>query len=157
MSRMQRPLYSLKKCDNIVQSQFLSNVSATSSAISNVCAETTEIAETSLKRYEVQKQLSLQEPNIDLSPSPVGHDPSKRPIQLTENGKCYLIKVGPQQPKLAPFPKNKKVSSTKQCQFNSVWYSSYLYLEYSIENDAASYFTSQLLPYGIERENSESA
>lgn len=33
-----------------------------------------------------------------------------------------LIKVGLQQPKLAPFPINKNVSSTKQCQFNSDWY-----------------------------------
>ena len=75
----------LNECDDSVRSQFLSNVSSTSSAISKTCAEMTEMAETSLKRYEAQEQLSLQESNIDYSPSPVDHDPGKRPAQLTKN------------------------------------------------------------------------
>ena len=126
------------------------------SAISNILAEITEMAGISFKRYESQEQLLLQESNIDFSLSPVDHDPDKRTAQLTKNEKRYLIKVVPQQPKLAPFPRNEKISSTKQCRCNSDWYS-YPYLEYGIENDAASCFTCQLFPFGIEKGNSESA
>ena len=52
-------IYSLKKRDKIVRSQFLWNVSSASSAISNICVEITEITEineTSLKRYKAQYQ-----------------------------------------------------------------------------------------------------
>ena len=73
----------------------------------------------SLKRYESQEQLLLQESNIDLSLPPVDHDPGKRTAQLTKNEKRYLIKAGPQQPKLAPFLRKEKISSMKQCRFNS--------------------------------------
>ena len=103
---------SLMKYD-IIRSQFFSNASSASSAILNTCAEITEMEKTFSKRYEAQEHLLLQESNIKLSPSPVHHDLGKCSAQFTENEKCYLIKAGPQQPKLALFPRKENISSTK--------------------------------------------
>lgn len=126
-------LNSLKKCDDIDWSQFLLNVSSATSAILNIRAKITEMAVTSQKSYGAQEQLSLQGSNLDLSPSPVDDDPGKRLAAFTENEKPYLIKVGPQQPKLTPFLRNEKIYSTKQCRLSSDWYFFYPYFEYSIK------------------------
>ena len=68
----------------------------------------------------------------------IEHDPEKRPENLSENEKKYLISLGPCQPRLSSFPK--KDEGSKKSKFSASWYSEFPHLEYSISNDAAYCF-----------------
>ena len=87
----------------------------------------------------------------------VPHDPAKWPKLLLEKQKNYLSTIGPFQPKLYLFPKNRNISNEKQCRFSASWYNSYPYLEYSVENDAAYCFVCNMFRSGIDRAKGEDA
>ena len=88
-------------------------------------------------------------------PDPVSKDPGLRPPITTERQRLYLAQIGPQQPKLFNYPQNEDITSTnKQNRFTAVWFSQYLFLEYSVEKDAAFCYVCQMFPTGINRERS---
>ena len=68
----------------------------------------------------------------------VSHDPGCRPKTINDEQRRYLIKMGPFQPVLHSFPKNKNMKASRYtCSFSPRWYSDYPYIEYSIEKDMA--------------------
>ena len=86
----------------------------------------------------------------------VSHDPGCRPKTINDEQRRYLIKMGPFQPVLHSFPKNKNMKASRDtCSFSPRWYSDYPYIEYSIEKDMAYCFVCKLFSHGIDRENSE--
>ena len=88
-------------------------------------------------------------------PDPVSKDPGLRPPITTERQRLYLAQIGPQQPKLFNYPPNEDItSSSKQNRFTAVWFSPYLFLEYSIEKHAAFCYVCQVFPTGIDLERS---
>ncbi len=88
-------------------------------------------------------------------PDPVLEDPGLRPLITTKRQRLYLAQIGPQQPKLFNYPSKEDItSSNKQNHFMAVWFSQYLFLEYSTEKDAAFCFVCQMFPKGIDRERS---
>lgn len=82
----------------------------------------------------------------------VDHDPGNRPLQLSDNQKKYLILLGPHQPRLSFFPKDKE-----GLRFKGSWYTEFPHLEYSIVKDAAYCFPCSLFPKGPGREKSNPA
>ncbi|KAL4098192.1 hypothetical protein QTP88_022840 [Uroleucon formosanum] len=85
------------------------------------------------------------------------HDPGKREKIVTASQRHYLISLGPHQPKLTSYPRNKSINTNKQRQFSSRWYIEFPLLEYSIEKDSAYCFVCFLFPNGPDREFSDNA
>ncbi|KAL4083558.1 hypothetical protein QTP88_028874 [Uroleucon formosanum] len=87
----------------------------------------------------------------------IDHDPGKREKIVTASQRHYLISLGPHQPKLTSYPRNKSINTNKQRQFSSRWYIEFPLLEYSIEKDSAYCFVCFLFPNGPDREFSDNA
>jgi hypothetical protein len=79
---------------------------------------------------------------------PISRDPGSRRRIPSDQGREYMINVGPFQPKLGSYPRNNEILQSKQCRFSSEWFDEYPHLEYSVVKDAAFCFVCQLFPTG---------
>ena len=74
------------------------------------------------------------EHNITIEPS---DDPCVQYKSTNHTEKKYIVKPGPNQPKLPIFPEFNDIPLRKQRPFPWLWYDIYPHLEYSIAKDAA--------------------
>ena len=77
----------------------------------------------------------------------VSNDPIKRPKDLTDNQRKFLIELGPHQPRLTSFPRNESIPRSKQNKFSTTWYDSFPHLEFSQKSEKAYCFVCSLFPF----------
>lgn len=123
---------------------FLSDLVGFLSTIQKKNENLLAMAECELKNLFSESSINEPEPTnfSDL----IEHDPGKRKLVTSFNERKYLIKLGPCQPHLKPFPKNTDITKDRQTRFNPSWYESYNFLEYSVHKDAAFCFACSLFP-----------
>ncbi len=152
-------LSKIKEMDTVNPPTFLLDMVNFLSDVAEKTEKLQKLAQIEVDNFFSEREPLMHQPeerNFDLM---VEHDPGKRKICSLKERE-FIVKLGPHQPILRPFPCEKEHASAhthKQKRFNPKWYEEYNFLEYSICKDAAFCFVCSLFPTGVDRSQSESA
>ncbi len=133
-------LSELKSTDLLHEFNSVLKIIDITEAIKEKCDAVLKIGENFISLHE-KKSENLERADSFQDTSLIPHDPGSRPQIKNTNQRNYLISLGPHQPTLIRFPKDKQGN-----RFNPSWYQQFPHLEYSIVKNAAFCFTCILFP-----------